>query len=110
LLHPCSLGHVQQSTLTSAVSVRLQFAVYVFFSFAGEVVQSAQGLHWIIFLGGRKGSLTWCVILIFSFCSFTQTTLELTGVGKWPSFFNAVLLRGNFHQLGVQDVAEFDSD
>jgi hypothetical protein len=30
LPYPCSLGHVQHSTPTSALSVRLQFAVYVF--------------------------------------------------------------------------------
>jgi hypothetical protein len=46
-LAPCShsLGQIQQSTRTSAVGVRLQFAVYDFqFCWVGGV-QSAQGLH-----------------------------------------------------------------
>jgi hypothetical protein len=48
LPHSHTPGQVQCSNLTSAVSVRLQFTVYAFqFCFRG--VQSAQGLHWIMF-------------------------------------------------------------
>jgi hypothetical protein len=43
------------------------------------VVQSAQGLHWIIFPGGWVGeSCLVCDVHLF-FCSFMQATLELAG-------------------------------
>jgi hypothetical protein len=53
LPHPHSLGQVQHSTPTTAVSVRLQFAVYAF-QFCW--VQSAQELHKTIFPGREIGT------------------------------------------------------
>jgi hypothetical protein len=40
-----------------------------------------------------------------------QALLELAGGEKWHvSFFSTAEHREAFHELGVQDVAEFDSD
>jgi hypothetical protein len=50
---------------TCTVSVRLQFAAYVF-SVLLEGVQSAQGMHWIIFLGvGRESHMVHDAYLFF---------------------------------------------
>jgi hypothetical protein len=101
-------GQVLSSTPTSAVSVRLQFAV-TFFSFAGVflgVVQSTQDYfprRWV-------ERCTWCVMLTCSFCIFTQATLELAGKEQWPASFSVAQHREVFHGLRAQDVAEFDFD
>jgi hypothetical protein len=46
-----SPGQVQYSTLASAIDVRLQFALYTI-PFGWGRVQSAHGMHWILFPGG----------------------------------------------------------
>jgi hypothetical protein len=65
--HPCSPGQIQYSTSTSTVGVRLQFTVYVFqFFWVWGGIQSAQGLHWIIFLGsGWVTCSAWCLFVHF---------------------------------------------
>jgi hypothetical protein len=56
--------------------------LFLAFSFKGEG-WSAQGLHWIIFLGrGGEGSHAWCVMLTCIFCSFMQAALELAAGEK----------------------------
>jgi hypothetical protein len=81
---------------TPAVSVRLQFAVYAFQfccwgaggSICLEMIQSAQGLHWIMFSGdGREGSPTRYLLLTCCVCRFMQTALKLAGGEKWHATF-----------------------
>jgi hypothetical protein len=43
-------------------------------------------------------------------CSFIQAALEPAKGGKWCCCFQCSVGREAFHGLGVQDVAEFDSD
>jgi hypothetical protein len=51
------------------------------------------------------------MMLTCSFFSFMQAALELAGREKWLCFlFSVVWHMEAFHRLGVQDVAEFDSD
>jgi hypothetical protein len=104
LCHPHSLGHIQCSTPTPAVSARLQFGVYVF--------QFCWGVTGLFSLGGWVREL--CVV-----CDAHLFLLQLhtgsfgvAGGEKWLClFFSSVAWhREAFHRLGVQNVTEFDSD
>jgi hypothetical protein len=52
----------------------------------------------------------WCVMIICSFCSLTQATLEPTLGRDGYAVFGVAWHRETFHRLGVQDVTKFDSD
>jgi hypothetical protein len=53
----------------------------------------------------------WYMLLICSFFRFTHAALELASREKWyAAFLSTAECREAFHRLGVQDVAEFDSD
>jgi hypothetical protein len=77
--HPCSPEQFS-IPLPPPLSVLDYSLLFMFFSFSGEGVQSAQGLHWIIFLGEL------CMMLTWSFCSVTQAALELAGGEKLCCF------------------------
>jgi hypothetical protein len=51
------------------------------------------------------------MLFIYSFCRFTQAALELADREKWHgTFLSTVGSREAFYGLGVQDVADFNSD
>jgi hypothetical protein len=110
LLHLHSLEQVQYSTPTSAVGVRLQFAVYVFqFCWLGGLVCPGAALDYFPGVWVGESHVVFdahLFVLQFHTCSF--------GAGWWGEkallFFSAVWHSEAFHGLGVQDVADFDSD
>jgi hypothetical protein len=57
-------------------------SLFYFAVLLGEVIQSDQGLHWIIFLVLGRG------VAHGTFFSFSQTALEPAGSEKWCVFFS----------------------
>jgi hypothetical protein len=49
-------------------------------------------------------------MLTSSFCNFTQAAFEPVAGRNGATFFSTAQHREAFYGLGVQDVAEFDSD
>jgi hypothetical protein len=103
-----SLGQVQCSSPNSTVSVRLQFAVYVFQFCWGSSVYSGAVLNYVP--GGWVRELhVVCVAHLFVLQFHTSSF----GASLWVEmavFLSALQCRENFLVLGVLDVAKFDSD
>jgi hypothetical protein len=67
-----------------------------------EVVQSAQGLRWIMFLGSEESCVMGDAHLFILQILASSFETSWQGEMAW--------CREAFHGLGVQDVAEIDSD
>jgi hypothetical protein len=110
LPHPHSPGQVLSSTPTSAIGVRLQFTVYAFQAcWGGGSVCPGVAMDYVTGIWVR--SCAWWMMLTCLFCRFIQTALEpVSRERNGFSFLSVAQHKKVFHGLGVQDVAEFDSD
>jgi hypothetical protein len=110
---PTPILHGRFSVLPPPLLLVLKYSLLLmFFSFAGGIIQSAQGLCWIIFSGEMDRFVT-CGTWLLPVCSavsYKQLWSCLAGRKASFFFFSAAWHREVFHGLGVQDVTEFDSD
>jgi hypothetical protein len=109
LPQPCSLVQVQHSTPTSAVGVRLQFYIYAsqFCCGRGSIFLWAA----LDYVPGRWVGELHVVHDAHLFVLQIHISSFGTGwQGEMCALLSALGCREAFHRLGVQDVAELDSD